>query len=177
MNRIYIAGIISPGSNPYYWDVALVRRMPSNSHNISEQSLFPFCNRRPQYEPQSGLPPISDGGYPEHSRCFRWREICKFFSSGKCLLRGSSSSGITPLYCFPMKLGQWIFNRLRVGIAPANAAFPQPVTLMLSKKQWKEILWFLDDLSISCMTFEQGRKLLQNAFDCITEANVRLEPT
>jgi hypothetical protein len=54
--------------------------------------------------------------------------------------------------------------------------FPNWSRLMFSKMQWDEILCFLDDLTIPCITIEQGMQLLQKAFDCIRVANLRLKP-
>ena len=73
--------------------------------------------------------------------------------------------------------GIWRFKKMPFGLAGSPATFSMVMARALSNINWKNAMTYVDDIIIFSSTFEQHLIHLQNVFDNLRKAQLKLKPS
>ncbi|KAH3765483.1 Transposon Ty3-G Gag-Pol polyprotein [Pelomyxa schiedti] len=82
-----------------------------------------------------------------------------------------------PKTAFSCALGHLEMVRMPFGLVNAGATYQRGMTQLFQGKQWQYILTYIDDIIVFSHTFEEHMQHLQEVFNCLNDAGVRLKHT
>ena len=77
---------------------------------------------------------------------------------------------------FTTKSGHYEFLRMPFGLSGAPSTFQRTMTKIFSKFNWRQCVIYLDDVLIFSNTLEEHKTTLQEIFNTIKSANIKLSP-
>ena len=78
---------------------------------------------------------------------------------------------------FPTRNGLFEFRKLAFGLTNARACFQRLVEKVLQGLQWKTVLAYLDDIVVFGQTLEETKQRLQEVFNRLKSAGLKLKPS
>ena len=81
-----------------------------------------------------------------------------------------------PLTAFSTQQGHWEFERMPFGIKGASHTFQRLMAQMMKGLSFKEVLTYLDDVSVYSSTFHGHLAALSRIFDRLRQHGIKLKP-
>ena len=81
-----------------------------------------------------------------------------------------------PKTAFTTHQGLYEFVRMPFGLCNAPATFQHAMQLVLAGLEWRDCFVYIDDILVAPATFEEHLQQLEQVFDHLRAANLRLKP-
>ena len=161
-------GVIEPSSSPWSSPVVLARKQDGSTRMCIDFRRLNAATRRDAFP----LPRVDDtldalGG----AKFFSTLDLCAGYHQIPVAERDR------PKTAFSTTDGHFQFTSMPFGVCNGPSQFQRLMTLVLAGLQWSTCLIYLDDVIVFGKTFEEHQARLQQVFERLRSAGLKLKPS
>lgn len=167
VNDLLEKGIIRNSESPWNAPIVVVKKKSGEIRLCIDYRKLNAVTKRPIF-------PI-----PETFQLFETLQGSEYFSSidlSNAYYQVEVNEADKEKTAFATRRGQFEFNRMPFGLSGAPSTFQRMMSIILRAENWRQCIIYLDDVLIFAKNFDQHIDRLQNVFQRLREAGIKLSP-